>query len=83
MAPKRALKRAALVAAATLMVSCAGHHVDLAALSSPSDQIVWEAGQKAVKKRDWESARQYFKRIIDSFPQSEHQPDARIALADS
>ena len=34
-------------------------------------------------KKDWESARQYFRRLIDAFPQSEHQPDARIALADS
>ena len=34
-------------------------------------------------KKDWESARQYYRRLIDAFPQSEHQPDARIALADS
>ena len=53
------------------------------ALSSASDQVVWEAGEKAVAKKDWESARQYFRRLIDAFPQSEHQPDARIALADS
>ena len=57
--------------------------MDLQALSSASDQVVWEAGEKAVAKKDWESARQYFRRLIDAFPQSEHQPDARIALADS
>jgi outer membrane protein assembly factor BamD len=68
---------------ALVLPACAGHQVDLQALSSASDQIVWEAGVKAVAKKDWESARQYFRRLIDAFPQSEHQADARIALADS
>ena len=70
----------ALALAAT---GCGGKNVDLAVLSSPNDRIVWEAGSKALEKHDWSSARQYFKRIVDAFPQSEHQPDARIAVADS
>jgi outer membrane assembly lipoprotein YfiO len=77
------LKRTLAAAAFLLLPACAGHQIDLEALSSASDQIVWEAGQKAVAKKDWSSARQYFRRLIDAFPQSEHQPDARIALADS
>jgi outer membrane protein assembly factor BamD len=81
--PGAALKRALAAAAVLLLPACASHQLDLEALSSASDQIVWEAGQKAVGKKDWESARQYFRRLIDAFPQSEHQPDARIALADS
>jgi outer membrane protein assembly factor BamD len=75
--------RRSLGVALLLCSGCASHQLDLEALSSASDQIVWEAGQKAVEKKDWESARQYFRRLIDAFPQSEHQPGARIALADS
>jgi outer membrane protein assembly factor BamD len=73
------------LAAALLLAlpACSSHQLDLEALSSASDQVIWEAGAKAVEKKDWESARQYFRRLIDAFPQSEHQPDARIALADS
>jgi len=78
------LRRSLAVAAVALVLpACAGHQLDLQALSSASDQVVWEAGEKAVAKKDWESARQYFRRLIDAFPQSERQPDARIALADS
>jgi outer membrane protein assembly factor BamD len=66
-----------------LLPACSGHQLDLEALSSASDEIVWEAGVKASEKKDWESARQFFRRLIDAFPQSEHQADARIALADS
>jgi outer membrane protein assembly factor BamD len=81
--PGAPLRRAAALLALLLLPACAGREVDLEVLSSPSDQVVWEAGQEAVEKSDWESARQYFRRLVDAFPQSEHQPDARIGLADS
>jgi outer membrane protein assembly factor BamD len=76
-------RTAALLALSVTLSGCAGHQLDLGALSSSSDEIVWEAGEKAVAKKDWSSARKYFKRLIDAFPQSQHQPEARIALADS
>jgi outer membrane protein assembly factor BamD len=73
-----------LVAASGLLMACAhGGEVDLATLASNSDQVIWEAGQKAAQKRQWESARQHFKRIVEGFPQSEHGPSARLALGDS
>jgi outer membrane protein assembly factor BamD len=63
--------------------SCSSHQLDMETLASASDEIVWEAGQKATSKKDWPSARQYYRRLIDAFPQSPHQPGARIALADT
>jgi outer membrane protein assembly factor BamD len=68
---------------ATLLGGCASSSIDLEKLSSPSDQVVWDAGQQAVANKDWEAARQYFRRIVDAFPQSQYQADSRIALADS
>ncbi|OFV87723.1 MAG: hypothetical protein A2V74_09190 [Acidobacteria bacterium RBG_16_70_10] len=74
-------------AAALLSVTAAacggGGQVDLKALSSASDKIVWDAGQKALGKKDYEAARQYFRRIIDGFPNSTYQPGSRLALADT
>jgi len=72
-----------LALALGMLPSCGSRSLDLEALASASDEIVWEAGQKAGSKKDWESARQYYRRLIDAFPQSQHQPDARIALADT
>ena len=60
-----------------------GGQADIATLASNSDQIIWEAGQKAAEKKQWATARQYFKRIVDGFPQSQFGPAARLALADS
>jgi outer membrane protein assembly factor BamD len=78
------VRRARLLGLALLgLVACSGHQLDLETLSSASDDIVWEAGEKATAKKDWESARQYYRRVIDAFPQSPHQPGARVALADT
>jgi len=60
-----------------------GGEVDIATLASNSDQVIWEAGQTALEKHQYDPARQHFKRIIDGFPQSEYGPAARLALGDS
>ncbi len=73
---------AAIVAASAF--ACAhGGEPDIATLASNSDQVIWEAAQKSAEKKNWEAARQAYKRIIEGFPQSEFGPAARIALADS
>ena len=77
------MRRLAAVLVLALAPACASRSVDLQILSSASDQVVFEAGQKALEAKDWESARQYFRRLIDAFPQSEHQPAARIGVADA
>lgn len=75
---------AAVVAAGLLAFVACGHgQPDIATLTSNSDQVIWEAGQKALQKKDWESARQHFKRIVDAFPQSQYAPSARLALGDT
>jgi outer membrane protein assembly factor BamD len=80
----RRLASAGLIAASVLAwAGCSHSAPDIATLTSNSDQVIWEAGQKALQKHDWESARQHFKRIIDAFPQSQYAPAARLALGDA
>jgi outer membrane protein assembly factor BamD len=80
----RRLASAGLVAAFLLAwAGCSHSAPDIATLTSNSDQVIWEAGQKALDKHDWESARQHLKRIIDAFPQSQYAPAARLALGDA
>jgi outer membrane protein assembly factor BamD len=72
-----------LVSLATVLAGCASTQVDLASLSSNSDEIVWQAADRAFQKKQWEGARKLYRRIIDGFPQSEHLPDARLGLAEA
>jgi outer membrane protein assembly factor BamD len=62
---------------------CASGGVDTAQLSSSSDAIVWDAATKAYEKKQWENARQYYKRIVDGFPNSDYGPGARLGLGQS
>jgi outer membrane protein assembly factor BamD len=75
--------RSGLIAFLLGAAACSHGQPDIATLTSNSDQVIWEAGQKAMQKHDWESARQHFRRIIDAFPQSQYAPSARLALGDS
>lgn len=63
--------------------ACSGNQPDIATLSSNSDQVIWDAAQKAAEKHQWENARQHYKRIIEGFPQSQFGPAARLGLGDS
>jgi outer membrane protein assembly factor BamD len=79
------LRRVLLVALlATLSaVGCShGGAKSVGTLTSNSDDVVWEAGQKYFKQKRWDEARQHFKRIVEGFPQSDHSAEARIALGD-
>ena len=62
---------------------CASGTPDLATLTSNSDQVIWEAGQVALKKRQYEGARQHFRRIVEGFPQSQYAPAARLAVGET
>lgn len=78
------VRRLALVLSMTLgAMGCASGTPDLATLTSNSDQVIWEAGQAAFKKKQWEAARQHFRRIVDGFPQSEYAPAARLAVGET
>lgn len=78
------MKRTLLALVATVLAGCSSKgEVDVATLASNSDQIIWEAGQKALEKKQYEGARQHFKRIVDGFPQSEFGPSARLALGEA
>ena len=65
------------------LAACASTQPDIATLTSNSDQAIWDAGQKALQRKEWESARQHFRRIVDGFPNSPHNAAARLAIAES
>jgi outer membrane protein assembly factor BamD len=78
------VRRAALLALALALPACAARRdADIQKLASSSDQVVWEAGQEALQNESWAAAREYFRRLVDGFPQSQYGPAARLGLADA
>jgi outer membrane assembly lipoprotein YfiO len=47
------------------------------------DRYLAEQGAEALKERKWLTARQYYRQILDSYPQSPYRADAKLGVGDS
>ncbi len=47
------------------------------------DKFLWERGTAQLNDRHWLTAREYFRQLIDSYPQSTYRADAKLGLADT
>lgn len=47
------------------------------------DKFLWERGTTELNKKHWLNAREYFRQLMDSYPQSAYRADAKLGLADA
>jgi outer membrane protein assembly factor BamD len=47
------------------------------------DKFLFDRGTEALGKRRWLTAREYFRVLIDTYPQSPHRAEAKLGVADS
>jgi outer membrane protein assembly factor BamD len=76
--PGRFLALALLVAT----IACGGGN-EIPTGITEADKFLFEKGTEALNDERWFSARQYFQRLVDNYPQSPHRPDAKLGIADS
>jgi outer membrane protein assembly factor BamD len=48
-----------------------------------ADQWLFERATEAMAERKWFAAREYFRRLVDGYPQSQHREDAKIGIGDT
>jgi outer membrane protein assembly factor BamD len=72
----------ALVAIA-LVAGCAQKAKPLPPGSADADKFLFERGEKSAKDKKWLEAREYYRNIVDNYPQSTYRPDAKLALGDT
>lgn len=48
-----------------------------------ADQYLFTQGEAALKDRKWLQAREYYRQIVDNYPQSPYRPDAKLAVGDT
>ena len=48
-----------------------------------ADKVLLERGNEALAAKKWISARQYFSRLLDGYPQSAFRADAKLGVGDS
>ena len=73
-----------LTALVASVVGCAsGQVANVPPGTAEADKFLYERGQAAVGNEKWADAREYFRNIVDNYPQSPFRPDAKLALGDT
>ncbi len=51
--------------------------------SADADKFLFDRGTETAKEKKWLQAREYFRNLVDNYPQSPFRPDAKLALGDT
>jgi len=51
--------------------------------AADADKFLFDRGTTALENKKWLEAREYFKKIIDTYPQSNYRADAKLGVGDS
>ena len=75
--------RVLVVVLAAALAGCAAKTNALPPGTVDADKFLFERGTAAAKDKKWLDAREYFRNIVDNYPQSTFRPDAKLALGDT
>jgi len=79
----RHLFRAAVITAVALTVACGGKKSAVPANNPQPDRFLMERADEALKKRRWADAREYYRQVVDNYPQSPLRPDAKLGIGET
>jgi outer membrane protein assembly factor BamD len=76
-----------LLAAIALIMfvgACASSNAKKPPTGTPEpDKFLFERGSEELNKRRWVVAREYFRQLVDSYPQSPYRADAKLGVGDT
>jgi len=75
--------RAACLALVALVAACHGKPKVPPLGAQDADKYLFTKGTESLNQKHWYGAQQYFKRLVDSYPQSQYRQDAKIGLGDA
>ena len=62
---------------------CGANRSEIPTGTADADQFLFTRGQEELKEENWLRAREYFRQIVDNYPQSTFRPDAKLAVGDT
>ena len=71
------------MALAVAVTACAQKTSSLPPGTADADKFLFDRGTESAKERKWIDAREYFRNLVDNYPQSPYRPDAKLALGDT
>lgn len=73
----------ALLLGALLLAGCGSGAMREAPTGAQADRRLLALGNESLEDRDWETARTWFRQLLDSYPRSQFAGDARLGIADT
>jgi outer membrane protein assembly factor BamD len=77
------LWRAAVLVGAVLAAGCAGKKSGIPQNVTQPDRYLMDRGDEALKKKQWANAREYYRQVVDNYPQSTLRPDAKLGMGET
>jgi outer membrane protein assembly factor BamD len=65
------------------VAACGGSRSAVPPNTAQPDQFLYERGLESMKNEQWLNAREYFRQVVDGYPQSTVRPDAKLGVGDS
>ena len=75
--------RICVLVLAAALAGCAAKNDSMPPGTADADKFLFDRGTEAAKEKKWLDAREYFRNIVDNYPQSPYRPDAKLALGDT
>jgi outer membrane protein assembly factor BamD len=79
----RALVAASVLAVLALSSACSREKNVVPTGILEGDKYLMERGTELVAKKKWFQAREYFRQLVDNYPQSNYRPDAKLGVGDT
>jgi outer membrane protein assembly factor BamD len=76
-------RRALILLAATLMAACGTTRSQIPPGTAEADKFLFTRAEEEFKERNWLRAREYYRQIVDNYPQSTFRPDAKLGVGDT
>jgi outer membrane protein assembly factor BamD len=73
----------AVLVLAVLAGACGGNRNAIPANVTQPDRFLFDRGNETLKEKEWLNAREYFRQVVDNYPQSPFRPDAKLGIGDS
>ena len=80
---KKCLAFAFLALTVAGLAACAASRSQVPPGTVDADKFLFDRGQQELKERNWLRAREFFRQIVDNYPQSPFRPDAKLAVGDT
>ena len=83
--PRRRRFLTTVLGSATVIIglSCSSRPMGEIPTGAQADRRLLALAQQSLEDRDWETARTWFRQLLDSYPRSQFAGDARLGIADT